>query len=90
VNEDCIADWDKFGGVICNNNVQIRAVPFLEPGANVRPMFMMLNWDDSVINNMNSTELEEYEGSHLNYGMMNRKCTGDWSVPFVTGHKYKF
>ena len=51
---------------------------------------MMLNWDDSVINNMNSTELEEYEGSSSNYGSMNTKCTKDWSVPFVTGHKYKF
>jgi len=56
VNEDCIADWDKFGGVICNNNVQIRAVPWIEP-AGGSPL-MMLNWDDSVINNMNSTELE--------------------------------
>ena len=29
---------------------------------------MMLNWDDSVINNMNSTELEEYEASQSNFG----------------------
>ena len=88
MNEDCIADWDKFGGVICNNNVQIRAVPWIEP-AGGSPL-MMLNWDDSVINNMNSTELEEYEASQSNYGMMDKKCTQDWAVPFVTGHKYKF
>ena len=87
MNEDCIADWDKFGGVICNNNVQIRAIPWSEPaGGNT---LMMLNWDDSVIDNMNSTELEEYEGSSSNYGSMGSKCTGDWAVPFVTGHKYK-
>lgn len=51
--------------------------------------FKILPWDDSIINNMNSTELDEYESNNSMYGTMGLKCTGDWGMPIVTGHKFK-
>lgn len=93
---------DKFNGVICDDTVEIRSIKFstytpsgLLDGIGLK----VLPYDDDILNSFNmtadettnSTEFDDYIVDRSNYGSFNwKKNPGkDWSIPFVTGHKYK-
>ena len=85
---------EKFGGIICDNTVQVRRIVFhgARPG-NLRDKYLyVLPYDDSIVDGMTEAEIEAYEGDDNNFEMVRwrpREAPMEhWAVPFVTGKKY--
>jgi hypothetical protein len=89
---ECTKDLDLYDGVICDNTAQVRRVAFysatpsyLFSGMNMN----ILKFDDAYVTAQPST----YEDDVVNFSSIKYKTkldpSGSWTVPYVTGHKYK-
>ena len=78
------------GGVVCNNTVEVRRIAFHSLNPMVTDPIYVLKYDDELAN---SYTPDDYAKSGL-YGQTFWKQalnpSNAWTMPFVTGHKYKF
>lgn len=91
---ECEHNATYYGGVFCDNTVQVRRIAFhgASPAGLFRMMgFKILRYDDSIVAEYGNKT--EYLLNKTNYGTMFYKLSGDpsngWATPFITGHKYK-
>jgi hypothetical protein len=92
---------DKFNGVICDNTVEVRSIKFhsYTPTSMNNKALKVLPYDDDILDSFdmtpdettNTTEYDDYIVDRDNYGnfVWKMEPSKDWSIPFVTGHKYK-
>lgn len=91
---ECEHNETYYGGVVCDNTVQVRRIAFwnAKPAALFRGMgFKVLRYDDEVVAEYSNKT--DYLDNKTEYSTMAFKKSGDpsngWATPFVTGHKYK-
>lgn len=93
---ECEYNQQYYGGVFCDNTVQVRRVAFhnTRPNGLMTGMgFRIIRYDDDIIAEHGGNKTE-YLLNKTHYASMFFKDKLDpangWAVPFVTGHKYKF
>ena len=90
----CETNISYFGGVFCDNTVQVRRIAFhgAKPAALFKGMgFKVLRYDDDIVAEYGNKT--EYLANKSHYSTIQFKeklrPMNGWALPFVTGHKYK-
>jgi hypothetical protein len=94
---ECEYNFTYYGGVFCDNSIQVRRVAFAKsvPADLFRGMaFYVLPYDDDLfLENGGDINRTEYLADDSNYGKLGFREKLDpmngWATPMVTGHKYK-
>lgn len=90
----CVRDEDLFNGMICDSSAPLRRVAFhaAQPSSIFRGMpIYIAKWDDSVVSSQQNLTTYLYDKKEFTKWAQKpfRDPSDAWTLPFVTGHKYR-